>query len=48
MVKGPIQGLDNTTLTAEAEYSSKQEKKFWLGLHIYESSSYIFANGVKI
>ena len=34
--KGSTQGLDNTTLTAEAEYSlnfSRSQRKFCLSLH---------------
>ena len=41
--KGPTQGLDNTTLTAEAEYSiniTEQRNKFCLRLHYNGSNCY--------
>ena len=40
--KGPVQRLDNTTLTSEAEYSinfTKPGKKFYLSLHYNGSIS---------
>ena len=43
--KGPIQRLDDTILTAEAEYSinfNEWGKKFCLSLHYTESSIYLF------
>ena len=49
--KGASQGLDNTTLTVEAEHSinfTNQGKKVCLSLHCSGSSSYLFVNGVKI
>ena len=50
--QGPTDGLDDTTLTAEAEYSinfSEQQNKFCLNLHYNGSNRfYLFANGVKI
>ena len=51
LVKGPTQGLDNTRLTAEVDYSincTEQEKKFCLSLYYNGSTSYLFVNGVKI
>ena len=49
--KVTTQGLDNTTLTAEGEYSinfSKLERKFCLSLHYYGSNSFLFVNTLKI
>ena len=49
--KGVTQGLDDTTLTAEAEYSlnfTEHEKKFCLSLQYNESNNYLFVNEVKI
>ena len=46
--KGPIDELDDTTVTAEAEYSIifiEQKKKFWLSLNFNESNNYLFVNG---
>ena len=43
LVIGPTQGLDNTTLTAEAKYSitfSRSNKKFCLSLHYNDSNSF--------
>ena len=45
------QGLDNTTLTAEAEYFinfSRSKRKFCLSLHYNGSHSFLFVNGTKI
>ena len=49
MVKGPTQGLDNTTWTAEAEYPNNYtgERDNFLSLHYNITKSYLFANGVK-
>ena len=50
-VKGPTDGLDDTTLTAEKEYSinfTEQGKKFFLTLDYNEMNSYTFVNGVEI
>ena len=47
----PVQGFDDTNLTAEAEYSinfTEQRKKFCLSLHYNESNNYLFVNGVQI
>ena len=50
--KGQTQGLDNTTLTAETEYSinfSRSQKNFCLSFHYYNgSNSFLFVNGSKI
>ena len=49
--KGPADSLDDTTLTAEKEYSinfTKQQKKFCLSLHYNGVISYISVNGVEI
>ena len=49
--KGQAQGLDNTTITAEAEYpinSSRLQRKFCLSLHYNGSNSSWFVNGTKI
>ena len=49
--KRRTQGLDNTTLTAEAEYSinfSRSQWKFCLSLHYNESNSFLFINATKI
>ena len=48
--KGPTQGLDDITLSAEAQYSmnfSRSNRKF-LSLHNNWSSSFLFANAAKI
>ena len=49
--KGKTQGLDNTTLTAEAEYSinfSRSQTFFCLNLHYNGSNSFLFLNATKI
>ena len=49
--KGPTQGLDDTTLTAEAHYSvnfSRSNKKFYLRLHYNGSNSFLFVNAANI
>ena len=49
--KGPTQGLDNTTLTAEAEYSInflRSQRKFCLCLHYNRSKSFLYVNDTKI
>ena len=49
--KGPIQGLDNTTSTAKAEYSinfSRSQRKLYLSLHYNKSNSFLFVNATKI
>ena len=47
----PTQGLDDTTLNAEKEYSmnfSERHKKFCLSLHYNGTNSYVFFKGVEI
>ena len=49
--RGPTWGLDDTTLTAEAQYLinfSRWNNKFCLSLHHNGSSSFLFANTTKI
>ena len=49
--KGPMQGLDDTTLTADAWYSiifNKQVKLFCLSQHYNGSGSYLLVHEVKI
>ena len=48
--KGPSQGLDDTTLTTESEYSNVTEdgNKFYLSLYYNGSNGYLFVNGAKI
>ena len=49
--KGPTQGLNITTLTAEAQYSinfTQPNKKFILILHYNKSNSCLFINATKI
>ena len=49
--KGPIQGLDDTVLTVEAEHFinfSEQGNKFCLSLLYNGMGSYLFVHGVKI
>ena len=47
---GPAQGLDDTTLTAEAQYFisfSRWTRKFCLSLCYNESSNFLFVNATK-
>ena len=49
--KGPTDGLDDTTLTAEAEYSinfTEQQKELCLSLHYNGSNSFFFVNGGNV
>ena len=49
--KGPVQGLDDTRLTAEKEHAinfTEQHKKFCLSLHCNGIYSYLFINDVEI
>ena len=49
--EGPTQGLDNTTLKAEAKYSinfTQSEKRFILSLHYDGSNSFLFVNAIEI
>ena len=51
LVKDQTQGLDNPTLTAEAEYPnnfSRSERKFCVSLPYNGSNSFLFVNGTKI
>ena len=48
---GPTQGLDDVTLTAEAQYSitySRSNRKFCLSLHSNGSNSFLFVNATEI
>ena len=48
---GQTQGLDNTTLTAQAQYSinfSRSNRKFCLSLHYNGTNSFLFVNAAKI
>ena len=48
---GPRQGLDGTTITAEAKYSIKFSRlgiKFCLSLHYKGNNIFLFANAIKI
>ena len=47
----PTQGLDDTTLTAEAKYPinfTQSGKRFVLSLHYNRSNSFLFANATKV
>ena len=49
--KGSIQGLDNTTLTAETKYLvnfTELGKRFVLSLHYNGSNSFFFVKATKI
>ena len=49
--KGPTQGLDEHSLTAEKMDSinfTKENTKFCLSLHYNGANSYLFANGTEI
>ena len=49
--KGPMRALDDTTLTAEAQYSinfSRSNRKFCLSLHYNGSNSFLFVDATKI
>ena len=49
--KWETKGLDNTSLTAEAEYSinfSRSKRKFCLNFHYNGSNSFLFVNATKI
>ena len=48
--KGQTKGLDNISLTAEAEYSinfSRSEREFCLSLHYNGSNSFLFVDATK-
>ena len=49
--KGPTQGLSNTTLTIEAEYSinfSRSQTNIFLSLHYNGNNSFLFVNAANI
>ena len=49
--KGPIHGLDDPTLTAEAQYSinfSRSYRKFSLSLHYNGINNFLLANATEI
>ena len=49
--KRPTQGLDDTTLTAEAQYSinfSRSNRKFYLSFYYNGSNSFLFDNATNI
>ena len=49
--EGTTQGLDDTTLTAEAKYLinfTQSEKRFVLSLHYNGSNSFLFVNATKV
>ena len=49
--KGRTQGVEDTTLTAEAKYSidfSRSQRKFCLNLHYNGNNSFLFVNVTKI
>ena len=49
--EGPTQGLDDTTLTAEAKYPmnfTQPGKRFVLSLHYTGSNSFLFVNATKV
>ena len=51
LAEGPTQGLDDTTLTAEAKYSinfTQSGKRFILSLCYNESNNFLFVNATKI
>ena len=48
---GPIQGLNDTTLSAEAQYSInflRSNRKLWLGFRYNGCNSFLFVNATKI
>ena len=48
---GPTQGLDDTTLSAETQYSInflRSNRRFCLSLHYNGGSSFLFANATKL
>ena len=48
--RSPANGLDNTTLTSEAEYiiNFSEQNKFCLSLHYNGSKSFLFVDAVKL
>ena len=48
--KGPLDGLDDATITSEAKYSinfTEQENKFCLSLYYNGSNKFLYVNGVE-
>ena len=48
--EGQTQGLDDTTITAEAKYPvnfTQPRKRFVLSLYYHESNSFLFVNATK-
>ena len=46
----PVQGVDNTTMTAETKYPinfTESKKRFALSLHYNGSNNFVFVNAVK-
>ena len=51
LVEGPTQGLDDTTLTAEAKYPNdfaQSGKRFVLSLHYNGNNSFLFVDATKV
>ena len=51
LCEGPTEGLDDTTLTAEAKYPinfTQSGKRFVLSLHYNGSNSFLFVNATKV
>ena len=51
LVEVPTQGLDDTTITAEAKYPinfTRSRRRFVLSLHYNENNSFLFVNAVKM
>ena len=49
--EGPMQGLNDITLTAEVKYPinfTQSRKRFVLSLHYNRSSSFLFVNATKV
>ena len=49
--KDPTQGVDDTTLTAEAQYSvnfSRSNRKNCLSMHYNGNNSFLYVNAIKI
>ena len=49
--EGPIQGLDDASITAETKYSInflKSQRKFCLSLYYIGSNSFLFVNATRI
>ena len=51
LCEGPTEGLDDTTLTAEAKYPinfTQPNKRFVLSLHCNRSNSFLLVNAAKV